>query len=129
MKITIKNQEYKLLHNIPQGTRLMYNGEECVKTEKNNMLVSINSGNVYMLQPTKKIYMDNKRKRMLLGLLSAGSFFIYNKQLCILIGSNCDLDSDLGSEVFNLNTHEFDFFCEDIEVELIQDKNIQIKVK
>ena len=79
MKITIKNQEYKLLHNIPQGTRLMYNGEECVKTEKNNMLVSINSGNVYMLQPTKKIYMDNKRKRMLLGLLSAGSFFIYNK--------------------------------------------------
>lgn len=128
MKITIKNQEYKLLHNIPQGTRLMYNGEECVKTEKNNMLVSINSGNVYMLQPTKKIYMDNKRKRMLLGLLSAGSFFIYNKQLYFLVGLNCE-DSDLDSEVFNLNTHEFDFFCGDIEVELIQDKNIQIKVK
>lgn len=129
MKITIKNQEYKLLHNIPQGTRLMYNGEECVKTEKNNMLVSINSGNVYMLQPTKKIYMDNKRKRMLLGSLSAGSFFIYNKQLYILVGLNYDLDSNLDNEVFNLNTHEFDFFCEDIEVELIQDKNIQIKVK
>lgn len=125
MKITIKNQEYKLLHNIPQGTRLMYNGEECVKTEKNNMLVSINSGNVYALPSTKKIYMDNERERMLLNLLFNGSFFIYNKQLYILI----DSDNDLGSEVLNLNTHEFDFFCEDIEVEFIHYENIQIKVK
>lgn len=41
MKITIKNQEYKLLHNISKGTRLMYNGEECVKAEKSNILVGI----------------------------------------------------------------------------------------
>ena len=31
MKITIKNQEYKLLHNIPKGERFRYNNEECIK--------------------------------------------------------------------------------------------------
>lgn len=121
MKITIKNQEYKLLHNISKGTRLMYNGEECVKAEKSNILVGINTGNIYALPSTEKIYMNTERKRMSLSSLSEGNFFIYNKQLYILI------DSD--NEVFNLNTHKVDFFCEDIEVELIQYKNIQIKVK
>ena len=28
MKITIKNQEYKLLHNIPKGERFWYNNEQ-----------------------------------------------------------------------------------------------------
>ena len=121
MKITIKNQEYKLLHNISKGTRLMYNGEECVKTEKSNILVGINTGNIYALPSTKKICMNTGRKRMPLSSLSEGNFFIYNKQLYILI------DSD--REVFNLNTNEVDFFYKDIEVELIQYKNIQIKVK
>ncbi len=34
MKITIKNQEYKLFHNIPKGERFRYNNEICIKTEK-----------------------------------------------------------------------------------------------
>lgn len=123
MKITIKNQEYKLLHNIPKGTRLMYNNEECVKAEKSNMLVGIDSGNIYALPPTKKIYMNNEREKTLLGALFIGNFFIYNKQLYVLI------DSDYPCEVLNLNTHDIDFIHEEIEVELVQDKNIQIKVK
>ena len=123
MKITIKNQEYKLLHNIPKGTKLVYNDEECIKAEKNNMLVGINTGNIYTLPPTKKIYMNNERKRMLLSSLSVGNFFIHNKQVYVLV------DLDFPIEAFNFNTHESDFIPEDIEVELVQDKNIQIKVK
>lgn len=122
MKITIKNQEYKLLHSIPKGERFRYNNEECIRTEKSNMVVGINTGKIYMLQPTEKIYMNTERKRVLVDSLSIGDFFIYNGQLYIVIFQ------DGLTEVFNLNTLEGDFL-DDIEVELIQDKNIQIKVK
>lgn len=122
MKITIKNQEYKLLHSIPKGERFRYNNEECIRTEKSNMIVGINTGNIYMLQPTEKIYMNTERKRVLLESLSIGDFFIYNGQLYVVIFQ------DGLTEVFNLNTLDGDFL-DDIEVELIQDKNIQIKVK
>lgn len=122
MKITIKNQEYKLLHNISKGERFRYNNEECIRTEKSNMVVGINTGKIYMLQPTEKIYMNTERKRVLLDSLSIGDFFIYNGQLYVVIFQ------DGLTEVFNFNTLEGDFL-DDIEVELIQDKNIQIKVK
>lgn len=122
MKITIKNQEYKLLHSIPKGERFRYNNEECIRTEKSNMVVGINTGKIYMLQPTEKIYMNTERERVLVESLSIGDFFIYNGQLYVVIFQ------DGLTEVFNLNTLEGDFL-DDIEVELIQDKNIQIKVK
>lgn len=123
MKITIKNQEYKLLHNIPKGERFRYNNEECIKTEKNNMLVGINTGNIYTLSPTEKIYVDTKRKRVLLDSLSVGNFFIRNGELYVVIFQ------DYPIAVFNLNTLRTDYLENDIEVELVQDKNIQIKVK
>lgn len=123
MKITIKNQEYKLLHSIPKGERFRYNNEECIRTEKSNMVVGINTGKIYMLQPTEKIYMDTERKRVLLDSLSIGDFFIHNGQLYVVIFQ------DGLTEVFNFNTLDGDFLDGDIEVELIQDKNIQIKVK
>ena len=123
MKITIKNQEYKLLHNISKGERLRYNNEECIKTEKNNMIIGINTGNIYTLSPNEKIYMNTKRERVLLDSLSIGDFFIHNGQLYIVIFQ------DGLTEVFNLNTLEGDFLDDDIEVELVQDNNIQIKVK
>lgn len=123
MKITIKNQEYKLLHNIPKGERFRYNNEECIKTEKSNMIVGINTGNIYTLSPNEKIYMDTERERVLLESLSIGDFFIHNEQLYVVIFQ------DLLTEVFNFNILEGDFLDSDIEVELVQDKNIQIKVK
>ena len=123
MKITIKNQEYKLLHNIPKGERFRYNNEECIKTEKNNMIIGINTGNIYTLSPTEKIYVNTERKRVLLDSLSIGDFFIHNGQLYVVIFQ------DGLTEVFNLNTLESDFIDDDVEVELVQDKNIQIKVK
>ena len=123
MKITIKNQEYKLLHNIPKGERFWYNNEQCIKTEKNNMIVGINTGNIYTLSPTEKIYVNTERKRVLLDSLSIGDFFIHNEQLYVVIFP------DYLTEVFNLNTLESDFIDDDVEVELVQDKNIQIKVK
>ena len=123
MKITIKNQEYKLLHSISKGERFRYNNEECIRTEKNNMVIGINTGNIYTLPPTEKIYMNTERKRVLLNSLSIGDFFIHNKQLYVVIFP------DYLTEVFNLNTLESDFIDDDIEVELVQDKNIQIKVK
>ena len=123
MKITIKNQEYKLLHNIPKGERFWYNNEQCIKTEKNNMIVGINTGNIYTLSPTEKLYVNTERKRVLLDSLSIGNFFIHNGELYIL------MDSDYPSEVFNLNTLETDYIENETEVELVQDKNIQIKVK
>lgn len=123
MKVTIKNQEYKLLHSIPKGERFKYNNEECIRTEKSNMVVGINTGKIYMLQPTEKIYMNTERKRVLLDSLSIGDFFIHNGQLYVVIFQ------DGLTEVFNLNTLEGDFLDDDIEVELVQDKNIQIKVK
>lgn len=123
MKITIKNQEYKLLHSIPKGERFRYNNEECIRTEKSNMVVGINTGKIYMLQPTEKIYMNTERKRVLLDSLSIGDFFIHNGQLYVVIFQ------DGLTEVFNFNTLDGDFLDGDIEVELIQDKNIQIKVK
>lgn len=123
MKVTIKNQEYKLLHSIPKGERFRYNNEECIRTEKSNMVVGINTGKIYMLQPTEKIYMNTERKRVLLDSLSIGDFFIHNGQLYVVIFQ------DGLTEVFNFNTLEGDFFDDDIEVELVQDKNIQIKVK
>lgn len=122
MKVTIKNQEYKLLHSIPKGERFRYNNEECIRTEKSNMIVGINTGNIYMLPPTEKIYMNTERERVLVESLSIGDFFIYNGQLYVVIFQ------DGLTEVFNLNTLEGDFL-DDIEVELVQDKNIQIKVK
>lgn len=123
MKITIKNQEYKLLHNIPKGERFRYNNEECIKTEKSNMIVGINTGRIYTLSPNEKIYMNTERQRVLLDSLSIGDFFIHNGQLYIVIFQ------DGLTEVFNLNTLEGDFLDDDIEVELVQDNNIQIKVK
>lgn len=123
MKITIKNQEYKLLHNIPKGERFWYNNEQCIKTEKNNMIVGINTGKIYTLSPTEKIYMNTKRKRVLLESLSIGNFFIHNGQLFIVTLQ------DYPAEVFNLNTLETDYLESEIEVELVQNKNIQIKVK
>lgn len=123
MKITIKNQEYKLLHNIPKGERFRYNKEECIKTEKNNMLVGINTGNIYTLSPTEKIYVDTKRKRVLLDSLSVGNFFIRNGELYVVIFQ------DYPIAVFNLNTLRTDYLENDIDVELVQDKNIQIKIK
>lgn len=123
MKITIKNQEYKLLHNIPKGESFRYNNEECIKTEKNNMLVGINTGNIYTLSPTEKIYVDTKRKRVLLDSLSVGNFFIRNGELYVVIFQ------DYPIAVFNLNTLRTDYLENDIDVELVQDKNIQIKIK
>lgn len=123
MKITIKNQEYKLLHNIPKGERIRYNNEECIKTEKNNMVIGIHTGNIYTLSPNEKIYMNTERQRVLLDSLSIGDFFIHNGQLYVVIFQ------DLLTEVFNFNILESDFLDGDIEVELVQDKNIQIKVK
>lgn len=123
MKITIKKQEYKLLHNISKGIRFRYNNEECIKTEKSNMIIGVYTGNIYTLSPTEKIYMNTERKRVLLDSLSIGNFFIRNGELYILI------DSDYPSEVFNLNTLETDYIENETEVELVQDKNIQIKVK
>lgn len=123
MKITIKNQEYKLLHNIPKGERFWYNNEQCIKTEKNNMIVGINTGNIYTLSPTEKIYVNTIRKRALLESLSIGDFFIHNGQLFIVTLQ------DYPTEVFNLNTLETDYLESEMEVELVQNKNIQIKVK
>lgn len=123
MKITIKNQEYKLLHNIPKGERFRYNNEECIRTEKSNMIVGINTGRIYTLSPNEKIYMDTERERVLLESLSIGDFFVYNEQLYVVIFQ------DLLTEVFNFNILDGDFLDGDIEVELVQDKNIQIKVK
>ena len=123
MKITIKNQEYKLLHNIPKGERFRYNNEECIKTEKSNMIVGIYTGNIYTLSPTEKIYINTIRKRVLLDSLSVGNFFIRNGQLYVVIFQ------DYPTGVFNLNTLKEEFIDSDIEVELVQDKNIQIKVK
>lgn len=123
MKITIKNQEYKLLHNIPKGERFWYNDEQCIKTEKNNMIVGINTGNIYALSPTEKIYVNTKRKRVLLESLSIGDFFIHIGQLFIITSQ------DYPTEVFNLNTLETDYLESEMEVELVQNKNIQIKVK
>lgn len=123
MKITIKNQEYKLLHNILKGERFRYNNEECIKTEKNNMIVGINTGNIYTLSPNEKIYMNTERKRTLLESLSIGDFFVHNEQLYVVIFQDCL------TEVFNLNILESDFLEGEMEVELVQDKNIQIKVK
>lgn len=123
MKITIKNQEYKLLHNIPKGERFRYNNEECIKTEKNNMIVGISTGNIYTLSPTEKIYINTIRKRVLLDSLSIGNFFIRNGELYIVTLQ------DYPTEVFNLNTLETDYLESEMEVELVQNKNIQIKVK
>ena len=123
MKITIKNQEYKLLHSIPKGERFKYNNEECIKTEKSNMVIGINTGNIYTLSPNEKIYVNTERERVLLDSLSIGDFFIHNGQLYVVIFQ------DGLTEVFNFNTLEGDFLDDDIEVELVQDKNIQIKVK
>ena len=123
MKITIKNQEYKLLHNIPKGERFWYNNEQCIKTEKNNMIVGINTGNIYTLSPTEKIYVNTIRKRVLLESSSIGNFFIHNGQLFIVTLQDCP------TEAFNLNTLVTDFLDSEMEVELVQDKNIQIKVK
>ena len=123
MKITIKNQQHKLLHNILKGERFRYNNEECIKTEKSNMIVGIHTGNIYTLSPTEKIYVNTERKRVLLDSLSIGDFFIHNEQLYVVIFP------DYLTEVFNLNTLESDFIDDDVEVELVQDKNIQIKVK
>lgn len=123
MKITIKNQEYKLLHNIPKGERFRYNNEECIKTEKSNMIVGINTGNIYTLSPTEKIYINTIRKRVLLDSLSIGNFFIRNGELYIVTLQ------DYPTEVFNLNTLETDYLESEMEVELVQNKNIQIRVK
>ena len=123
MKITIKNQEYKLLHSIPKGERFRYNNEECIRTEKNNMIVGINTGHIYTPSPTEKIYMNTERERVLLESLSIGDFFVHNGQFYVVIFQ------DLLTEVFNFNILEGDFLDGDIEVELVQDKNIQIKVK
>ena len=123
MKITIKNQEYKLLHNIPKGERFGYNNEQCIKTEKNNMIVGINTGNIYTLSPNEKIYVNTIRKRVLLDSLSIGNFFVHNGQLYIVTLQ------DYPTEVFNLNTLETDYLESEMEVELVQNKNIQIKVK
>lgn len=123
MKITIKNQEYKLLHNIPKGERFRYNNEECIKTEKSNMIIGINTGNIYTLSPTEKIYVNTKRKRVLLDSLSIGNFFIRNGELFIVTLQ------DYPTEVFNLNTLEIDYLESEMEVELVQNKNIQIKIK
>lgn len=121
MKITIKNQEYKLLHNIPKGTKVMYNNEECIKTE-NGQLVGIHTGKVYLTPCTEKIIVDSKRDIVSLKYLSAGDFFIYKGQLYLLI------DSDYPNEVFNFNKQEVDFLL-DVLVEKVLSKNIQIKVK
>ena len=123
MKITIKNQEYKLLHNIPKGEKFGYNNEQCIKTEKNNMIVGINTGNIYTLSPNEKIYVNTIRKRVLLDSLSIGNFFVHNGQLFIVTLQ------DYPTEVFNLNTLETDYLEGEMEVELVQNKNIQIKVK
>ena len=123
MKITIKNQEYKLLHNIPKGERFRYNNEECIKTEKSNMIVGVYTGNIYTLSSTEKIYVNTKRKRVLLDSLSIGNLFIRNGGLYIVTLQ------EYPTEVFNLNTLKKDFLENEMEVELVQDKNIQIKVK
>ena len=124
MKITIKNQEYKLLHNIPKGERFRYNNEECIKTEKNNMIIGVYTGNIYTLSPTEKIYIDIKRKRMLLKSLSIGDFFIHNRQLYVVTFQDCP------TEALNLNTLKTEFLDSDeIEVELVKNKNVQIKAK
>ena len=123
MKITIKNQEYKLRHNMPKWERFRYNNEECIKTEKSNMIIGINTGNIYTLSPTEKIYVNTERKRALLKSLSIGTFFIHNGQLYIATFQ------DYPTEAFNLNTLVTDFLDSEMEVELVQDKDIQIKVK
>lgn len=123
MKITIKNQEYKLLHNIPKGERFWYNNEQCIKTEKSNMIVGINTGHIYTLSPNEKIYINTIRKRVLLESLSIGDFFVHNGELFIVTLQ------DYPTEVFNLNTLETDYLESEMEVELVQNKNIQIKVK
>lgn len=123
MKITIKNQEYKLLHDIPEGERFRYNNEECIKTEKSNMIVGINTGHTYTLSPNEKIYVNTTRKRVLLESLSIGDFFVHNGELFIVTLQ------DYPTEVFNLNTLETDYLESEMEVELVQNKNIQIKVK
>lgn len=123
MKITIENQEYKLLHNIPKGTRVMYNDEECVKAETGNVLVGINTGNIYALPSTKKIYMDSERKQVFLYDLLVGDFFVYEKQLYILLTDN------YLAETFNFNTKKFEYLKGAMKVEQVQDKNIQITVK
>lgn len=122
MKITIKNEEYKLLHNIPKGTRLMYEDELCIKTE-NKMLVGIYTGNVYLTPPTKKIMVDIKRDILSLENLGVGDFFIYKEQLYLLV------DADYPNEVFNFNTLQVEYLDDDEMVERVLHKNIQIKVK
>ena len=67
--------------------------------------------------------MNTERQRVLLDSLSIGDFFIHNEQLYVIIFP------DYHTEVFNFNTLESDFLDDDVEVELVQDKNIQIKVK
>lgn len=122
MKVTIKNQEYKLLHEIPKGTKIKYNDEECIKAGV-NLLVAIDSGTVHALPPTKKIYVETERKRVLLNSLSIGNCFILNNQLYSLV------DSTYSFGALNFNTSGYEILKGDTEVELIQDENIQIEVK
>ena len=87
------------------------------------MLVGINTGNTYALPSTKKIYMDSERKQVFLYDLLVGDFFVYEKQLYILLTDN------YLAETFNFNTKKFEYLKGAMKVEQVQDKNIQITVK
>lgn len=124
MKITIKNNEYITSNNVPKGTKVLYNNESCVKTEKGE-LVGIDTGNVYPVSQTRKLLYDITRDEVLIEGLELCDFFIFENNLYILI----EWTARGFCKAINLNSNYIEEMSADLLVEAVYDKNIQIKVK
>ena len=124
MKVIIKNEEYKLFHNLKKGTVINYNNEECIVAE-NNLIVGIYSGNVYKVQPTQKILTTISKREERLKELPVGEFFILDKKLYLLINR----DSRFICYSFNDERVKILTSFKDTFVQIIDKDNIQIKVK
>lgn len=124
MKIAIKDEEYKLYHNLKKGTVINYNNEECVVAE-NNLIVGIYSGNVYKVSSTKKIMTRINRAEDRLKNLPVGSFFIWERRLYLLINRDIDFICYCFNEerIANLTLYK------EKSVQDISTDNIQIKIK
>lgn len=124
MKVTIKNSEYKLYHNLEKGTVVSYNGEGCVIAE-DNLIVGIYSGNVYKVKPTQKIITSINKKEERLKELPVGEFFILDNKLYLLINR----DSRFICYSFNDERVKILTSFKDTFVQIVDKDNIQIKVK
>ena len=124
MKVIIKNEEYKLYHNIKKGSIINYNNEECIVAE-NNLIVGIYSGNVYKVQSTKKILTSISKREERLKELPVGEFFILDKKLYLLI----ERDSRFICYSFNDERVKILTSFKDTFIQTVDKDNIQIKVK